>query len=242
MGGERPVEGVGIRAVVRVFAVAPNTVLWQDSVCIAGVVGDGCQRMRQRRRRFYDQADVEDDDGSPDARECVRTVSRRVHGARRAIGPEAIKGKTPDGTIEMHEVQAAYIGSGSGGGGVLSFRGVQYPFDVGGVGVGGVGVSTIEATGEVYNLRDLRQFPGTYGQARYGFAIGTASAGDLWLQNEAGVILHLKAKRTGLMLSLGGGCHCHLDALVKAGRDGSSSSYTGVSGIAACCRTARNAG
>jgi hypothetical protein len=30
---------------------------------------------------------------------------------------------------------------------------------------------------EVYNLRDLAQFPGTYGQARYGFAIGTASVG-----------------------------------------------------------------
>ena len=123
---------------------------------------------------------------------------------RVALGPEAIQGKTPDGTIEMHEVQAAYIGSGSGGGGVLSFRGAAYPFDVGGLGVGGLGVSTIEATGEVYNLRDLAQFPGTYGQARYGFAIGTASGGDLWLQNEAGVILHLKAKRTGLMLSLGG--------------------------------------
>jgi len=121
-----------------------------------------------------------------------------------ALGPDAVKGKVPDGTIEMHEVQAAYIGSGSGGGGTLSFRGGQYAFNVGGVGVGGIGLSTIEATGEVYNLRDLGQFPGTYGQARYGFAIGTASAGDLWLQNEAGVILHLKAKRTGLMLSLGG--------------------------------------
>jgi hypothetical protein len=40
-----------------------------------------------------------------------------------ALGPDAVKGKTPDGTIEMHEVQAAYIGSGSGGGGVLFFRG-----------------------------------------------------------------------------------------------------------------------
>jgi hypothetical protein len=121
-----------------------------------------------------------------------------------ALGPDAVKGQTPDGFVEMHEVQAAYIGSGSGGGGVLSFRGVQYEFEVGGVGVGGIGLSTIEATGEVYNLGDLGQFPGTYGQARYGFAIGTASGGDLWLQNEAGVIMHLKAKRTGLMLSLGG--------------------------------------
>ena len=83
-------------------------------------------------------------------------------------------------------------------------RGMQYAFKVGGVGIGGVGLSTIEATGEVYNLNNLAQFPGTYGQARYGFAIGTASGGDLWLQNEAGVIMHLKAKRAGLMLSLGG--------------------------------------
>jgi hypothetical protein len=63
---------------------------------------------------------------------------------------------------------------------------------------------TRNASGEVYNLRELAQFSGTYGQARYGFAIGTASAGDLWMQNEAGVILHLKAKREGLILSLGG--------------------------------------
>jgi hypothetical protein len=120
------------------------------------------------------------------------------------LGPEAVKGQTPDATVDMQEVQAAYIGSGSAGNGVLFFRGAQYPFEVGGVGVGGFGLSTINATGEVYNLRELGQFPGTYGQARYGFAIGTMSGGDLWLQNESGVIMHLKAKREGLMLSLGG--------------------------------------
>jgi len=121
-----------------------------------------------------------------------------------ALGPAAVQGKTPDGTVDMQEVQAAYIGSGAAGTGVLFFRGRQYPFQVGGVGVGGIGLSTVDAAGEVYNLRDISQFPGTYGQARYGFAIGTSSAGDLWMQNEAGVILHLKAKRTGLILSLGG--------------------------------------
>jgi hypothetical protein len=120
------------------------------------------------------------------------------------LGPDAVRGQTPDGTVDMHEVQAAYIGSGSTGTGVLFFRGTEYPFEVGGVGVGGFGLSTIDATGEVYNLRELGQFPGTYGQARYGFAIGTLSGGDLWMQNEAGVIMHLKAKGEGLMLSLGG--------------------------------------
>jgi hypothetical protein len=32
---------------------------------------------------------------------------------------------------------------------------------------------------------------------------GTASAGDLWLENPAGVVMHLKAEREGLMLSVG---------------------------------------
>jgi hypothetical protein len=34
--------------------------------------------------------------------------------------------------------------------------------------------------------------------------LGSMSGGDLWLQNEAGVIMRLKARRQGLMLSLGG--------------------------------------
>jgi hypothetical protein len=33
---------------------------------------------------------------------------------------------------------------------------------------------------------------------------GTASAGEMWLNNPEGVIIHLNAKREGLMLSLGG--------------------------------------
>jgi hypothetical protein len=40
-------------------------------------------------------------------------------------------------------------------------------------------------------------------QARAGFALGNRSAGQLWLQNANGVILHLQANRQGLMLSLG---------------------------------------
>jgi hypothetical protein len=120
------------------------------------------------------------------------------------VGPEAVTGQTPDGYVTMEQVQAAYIGSGSAGSGTLYYGGSEFPFTVGGLGIGGIGVSTIEAEGEVYELDDVAEFPGAYAQARYGFALGTASGGDLWLQNESGVILHLKAKRTGLMLSLGG--------------------------------------
>jgi hypothetical protein len=120
------------------------------------------------------------------------------------IGPEAVAGLTPDGTVDMNQVQVAYIGSAGGGSGTLYYHGAAYPFSVAGLGIGGIGASTIDAEGEVYKLKSVAQFAGTYGQARYGFAIGSTSGGDLWMQNEAGVIMHLKAKRTGLMLSLGG--------------------------------------
>jgi hypothetical protein len=120
------------------------------------------------------------------------------------VGPQAVAGLSPDATIDMQEVQVAYLASGGGGTGTIFYQGGAYPFNIGGLGVGGIGASTISATGEVYKLPSLAQFPGAYAQARYGFAIGAMSGGDLWLQNESGVILHLRAKREGLMLSLGG--------------------------------------
>jgi hypothetical protein len=119
------------------------------------------------------------------------------------LGADAVAGKTPSGTVTMRSVQAAYIGSGTTGSGTLQVRGRSYPFTITGAGIGGIGASTITAAGEIYNLASPAQFPGTYGQARYGFAVGNASGGDLWLQNENGVIMHLRAQRTGLMLSLG---------------------------------------
>ena len=99
------------------------------------------------------------------------------------VGPQAVAGLTPSGTVSMDEVQVAYIGSGGGGSGTLFYQGQAYPFAVGGLGVGGIGASTISAEGEVYKLNSVAMFPGAYGQARYGLALGNASMGDLWLQN-----------------------------------------------------------
>jgi hypothetical protein len=119
-------------------------------------------------------------------------------------GSISLQGKPLSGYVRMTQVQAAYLGSGSAGNGVLRYQGSSYPFSVGGLGVGGIGISKIEARGEVYGLQRLRDFPGAYVQGRYGFAVGNTSAGDLWLQNGNGVIMRLVAKRQGLMLSLGG--------------------------------------
>lgn len=110
----------------------------------------------------------------------------------------------PTATISLQAATAAFIGSGQGGEGTLYFRGKSYPFYVGGLGIGGIGASTIEATGEVYRLKNIDAFPGAYSQVRYGAVAGTASTGEMWLNNPEGVIIHLDARRAGLMLSLGG--------------------------------------
>jgi len=120
-----------------------------------------------------------------------------------ATAPATAEELRQSGTIEIRQVQIAWIGSGNLGGGNLQFGGQTYRFTIGGLGIGGFGISEMTATGEVYNLKDIAYFPGAYGQARAGFAIGTVSAGELWLQNSNGVVLHLKAQRVGLALSLG---------------------------------------
>ncbi len=117
--------------------------------------------------------------------------------------PLAAQGKAKSGTIEIEQVQVAFIGSGNVGGGSLSFQGKTYRFSVGGLGVGGFGVSKMQAYGDVYDLKDIQQFSGAYGQARYGAVAGDKSTGEMWLENTNGVTISLRARRTGLALSLG---------------------------------------
>jgi hypothetical protein len=135
----------------------------------------------------------------------LRRIAAALCFAALLTGPQASAEElVKAGTVTINQVQIAFIGSANLGGGTLTFNGQEYHFTIGGLGVGGIGASSIEATGEVYNMTDISQFAGAYGQARYGAVIGDASTGELWLQNNAGVYMHLKAKRAGLMLSLGG--------------------------------------
>lgn len=120
-----------------------------------------------------------------------------------AAHPGHAQDKVKAGTVEIEQVQVAFIGSGNIGGGTLNFQGKTHRFTIGGLGVGGFGVSKMQASGDVFNLKELRQFPGAYGQARYGIAAGDRSSGEMWLQNPNGVLISLRAKRTGLALSLG---------------------------------------
>ncbi|MBL8710240.1 MAG: hypothetical protein JNL25_13680 [Rhodospirillaceae bacterium] len=118
--------------------------------------------------------------------------------------PVSAQDPSPSGTVTISQVQIAFIGSGNLGGGELRVGSDEYDFTIGGLGVGGIGISKMEATGTVYNLKNIADFEGAYVQARYGMAVGEMGGGQLWLQNTNGVLLELKAERVGLALSLGG--------------------------------------
>ena len=109
-----------------------------------------------------------------------------------------------DATVVIEQYQVAFWGSGNLGGGTLTFEGRKYPFKIGGLGVGGFGVSKITATGEVSGLQKVEDFEGAYVQGRYGIAAADVSAGELFLENDKGVSMRLQARREGLALSLGG--------------------------------------
>ena len=107
------------------------------------------------------------------------------------------------GQIELKQYTVAYIGSGTVGGGTLILNGESHPFKIAGLGIGGIGASSIDATGKVYNLPNLEAFPGSYGNARLGFTAGDSGKGRLWLKNSDGVVIELWTKMRGLALTGG---------------------------------------
>ena len=115
----------------------------------------------------------------------------------------ADKEKTPDATLTLSEGQVA-VGIGwSWGKGVLTLKGKDYPFKVGGLSVGDVGITKAEATGTVYNLKKLEDFNGTYvsaaAQATVGVGVGATA-----MKNKNGVVIHLHPKTKGVNLKLAG--------------------------------------
>jgi hypothetical protein len=78
----------------------------------------------------------------------------------------------PDATVEFTEGSAA-LGIGySWGKGVLVYQGKRHPIKISGLSVGELGGKTVSARGEVYHLKKLEDFNGTYTSAGAGATAG----------------------------------------------------------------------
>jgi hypothetical protein len=115
----------------------------------------------------------------------------------------AADAKKPVGTVTIQETQFGLIVGGSTGGGTLTFEGKEYPFKLGGLSLGAnVGISKMSAKGEVYDMKNISQFPGTYTKLDATIALG-GGMGGLRLKNENGVIMRLESRTKGLQLNIG---------------------------------------
>ncbi len=107
------------------------------------------------------------------------------------------------GTIEISSTQIAFIGSAQSGSGTLEFEGLEHDFKIGGLGVGGIGIHTVNAVGVVYNLENLSDFEGTYSQARMGATIGKGKSTLGLNNNKNDVFIELKSSNKGVALAGG---------------------------------------
>jgi hypothetical protein len=110
--------------------------------------------------------------------------------------------KQPDAQITIDETQFGFVIGGSVGEGVLNIDGKKHPFKIGGLGVGAnIGISKMSASGNVYDLKKLEDFPGNYGRVGGSVAAGVGTGG-MTLRNEKGVTLELKGTTEGLQFDI----------------------------------------
>jgi hypothetical protein len=107
----------------------------------------------------------------------------------------------PSGTISI-ESHTVALGFGvNWGHGTLKFKEKEYKFKINGLSVVDLGVANVSAAGEVYHLRHLSDFAGTYYAASAGIAVA-GGAGASALENQHDVVIKITSKKQGVEFTL----------------------------------------
>lgn len=108
----------------------------------------------------------------------------------------------PSGTVKLESTSVALgIGVQWGDGTLTLNDGSTHAFKIEGLSVLDLGVSTIKATGDVFDLKDVADFPGDYASVEASATLGKMSAGDLIMKNQKNVIIRLTPEGTGVQLT-----------------------------------------
>ena len=119
-------------------------------------------------------------------------------------GAALAQDRRPDARLTFSSTSFGLLFGFSQGQGALEFQGRKYPFTVSGIKVATLGISKVDALGQVYRLRELADFPGRYIAVEGGLTV-VQGGGNAVLRNEKGVMLYLQNVQYGLDLTLGGG-------------------------------------
>jgi len=106
------------------------------------------------------------------------------------------------GTVEMKfKAVALGIGVEWGDGTITMYDGTTHAFKISGMTVADVGLSSVEATGEVYNLVEAKDLDGVYLSGQAGAALVGGGA-TMALKNKKGVVMKIQSAQKGLRLTL----------------------------------------
>jgi hypothetical protein len=115
----------------------------------------------------------------------------------------ASKSMGPNATLQLSSgAVAAGVGI-SWGKGTLTYKGKQYPVSVSGLSLGKVGITKVTASGEVYHLKRLQDFSGTYTSATADITLASGRSG-VTMKNQNGVLVVVHATSKGVDLTIGG--------------------------------------
>jgi hypothetical protein len=108
------------------------------------------------------------------------------------------------GTVNIKSTSIAIgIGVEWGKGTLTMYDGTTHDFKISGLSVLDLGVTSIEATGEVYHLVEAKDLAGSFVTGEVGAAfIGGGSA--VAMKNENGVVMKLKTTQKGVKLTAAG--------------------------------------
>ena len=108
------------------------------------------------------------------------------------------------GTVEFSGGSVAAGIGFSWGSGTLTYNGQVHHFKISGWALAGLGISSVDASGEVSGLNNLSDFNGTYSLGTAGAAVVVGGSAAT-LQNEHGVVMNISATKIGLHFQLGVG-------------------------------------
>jgi hypothetical protein len=135
----------------------------------------------------------------------MNNMTRRglvASGVALATGALLIPAEAATGAIAIKIFSAGFIIGATGGSGLLTFEGHQYPLSVGGISAGAtIGASGTELIGTAYHLHSPADIQGVYSSIGAGVSVaGGRSAAQL--SNARGVVLRLRGRQVGFMFSV----------------------------------------
>jgi hypothetical protein len=107
----------------------------------------------------------------------------------------------PDATLELTQTSVAIVFGYTWGGGTLAFQNKSYPVEIDGLSFMALGFTRARASAEVFNLKKLEDFNGTYMAASIEGTFG-AGARPTTMKNQNGVVISLFTTTEGLNLKL----------------------------------------